>query len=103
MSRRHRMRCLHRQAAMNIPGGRHALATPDPLFSPNALIVIGYGPGGFEEKAFTSLQELVSFKDKWPVIWIDIDGLGNSELILSLGNFFGLPVLVLEDIFDVNR
>lgn len=105
MGRRHRRK--HRRSiiatTVSQPGARHALATPDALYSPESISVIGYGPAGYEEHVFTKVEDIATFSSKWPVLWIDIDGLGNSPLILALGKYFCLPTLVLEDVFDVSR
>ena len=85
------------------PGARHALKTRDPLFSPNTMNVIGYGPSGFDEVAYTRVSDIAEFANKWPVTWVDVDGLGNSELILAIGKELGLPILLLEDVFNTNH
>ena len=64
---------------------------------------MGYGPEGYEELRCNHISELAEFMAKWPVVWIDVDGLGNSELILSLGKELKLPILLLEDVFNASH
>jgi len=105
MSNRRSRKRRHGSGASHInkPGARHLLATPDPLASPQNVTVVGYGPMGCAELSITKLDDITALQNKWPVIWVDVDGLGNSELILAIGKLFNLPTLVLEDVFDVGR
>lgn len=64
---------------------------------------MGYGPNGSDQVALNDISEIAAFSQKWPVVWIDIDGLGNVELAQSLATLYGLDRLVLEDIFDTGH
>lgn len=46
----------------------------------------------------TSVENCLSFKDKPTVSWINVSGLGQSEIIDKLGTSFGLHQLTIDDI-----
>ncbi len=58
---------------------------------------IGYSPA---DVAFTELEldAVEDFVAKWPVVWIDVVGLGDATFISEIGAKFGLHPLVLEDV-----
>ncbi len=79
------------------------LSAIDAAYSPCTVTVTGYGPGGFEEINLTKIDDIAAISAKWPVVWVDVDGLGNSQLIMDLGKACGLDQLALEDIFDTRH
>lgn len=85
------------------PGALAPLAAVSPQHAPKNVTVVGYGPQGYEERAEATLSDIVELRAKWPVVWADVDGLGNAELVTSIGELLGLDRLVLEDIFDTHQ
>ena len=102
-SLRRRRRALH-AAIPDITPGTPAPASPcAPVYNPKAITVMGYGPGGYEEITLSHIDELEALATRWPVVWIDVDGLGNMDLTQSLAHYFDLDRLVMEDIFDTSH
>ena len=51
-----------------------------------------------EERKLSSIEQCFDYKDKPGVIWINIDGVKDTEMLHKLGKGFGLHPLLLEDI-----
>lgn len=68
-----------------------------------AMSLIGYGPLGFIETGLTSPDEIRNYIGKFPVIWVNVDGLGSAEIIQRIGEIFQLHPLALEDTMNVHQ
>jgi magnesium transporter len=72
--------------------------------SPHPVIrVFAYGPDEVVEQEISEPQRVRDFLDKWPVLWVDVEGLGDVETIRALGEIFGLHRLALEDVLNVHQ
>lgn len=87
----------------NAPGELVPLGAQNAHHSPKSVTVLGYGPTGYEERTDAGIEVITELRAKWPVVWVDVDGLGNTQLITSIGDLLGLDRLVLEDIFDTHQ
>ena len=99
---------------MNRPGrkrqrrwaGHHAPGTsPGTLVvpagaKPTRVRLIAYGPDRIEERELSDAKELAALRGKWPVLWVDVDGLGDVAMLEALGTIFGLHRLALEDVLN---
>ncbi len=65
--------------------------------------VLGYGPEGCEEHTLADLSRLDELLGRHAVTWIDVDGVGDLELIRGLGRRFRIHPLVLEDVVHVHQ
>lgn len=70
---------------------------------PPAITLIEYGPEQLEERKDLGLDELLTHLDNELVTWINIDGLGDLEVLRTLGQRFHLHPLALEDVLDTNQ
>jgi magnesium transporter len=64
---------------------------------------MAYGPDDMVEQSISHLQQLQDFLDKWPVLWIEVEGLGDAETIRALGELLGLHRLALEDVLNTHQ
>jgi magnesium transporter len=62
-----------------------------------------FGPDGFSEEAIESPLDLQSLLEAWPVVWVDVDGLGDERTLRQLGEIFGLHRLALEDVVSAGQ
>jgi magnesium transporter len=85
------------------PGAAPGSVVPDPGAPRPIVRVIAYGPGEFIEKPIASLDELPTLLARHPVTWINIDGLGDADVITRLGEMFGLHALALEDVVNTHQ
>ena len=103
---------------MKLPGQkrrrRRRLAPHEPGVAPGTLVVpadarptklrvIAYGPDRIEERELTDPRELRALRGQWPVLWVDIDGLGDVAALEGLGAIFGLHRLALEDVLNLTQ
>lgn len=65
--------------------------------------VIAFGPDKVVEEKIENLERLSNFVGKWPVTWINVEGLGDADTIMDLGAMFGLHRLALEDVVNVHQ
>lgn len=83
------------------PGAPPGTLIPEVGARRPVLQLIGYGPDGAEERGLrdsTDLAPLRAFLDRFPVTWINVDGLADTELVRKLGSMFDIHPLVLEDV-----
>ena len=59
--------------------------------------------GNFEEREITDLTELAAAKDSDSVTWVNVAGLHEINVIESIGQFFGIHPLLLEDILTTDQ
>ena len=68
-----------------------------------AITLIEYDRTHLEERVIEDRQELLSHLDNQHVTWINIDGLGDIEVLRVLGSQFNLHPLALEDVLDTTQ
>ena len=99
--RQKRRRLMARRRAA--PGAPPGTITVDPSAPPPLLRVMAYGPGGLEERTLADPGELPELLGKQPVTWLDVDGLGNAEILSRVASVFELHPLLLEDVVNVHQ
>lgn len=65
--------------------------------------VVTYDKQNLTEKKGNTLDECLLPEKSAGIIWVNIEGLNDTQLISDLGKRFGLHPLVLEDILDINQ
>jgi len=85
------------------PGSAPGVLTVNPLSHPTELLIIGYGPDGYMEQTCSKVEEIEKFLAVWPVVWVNVIGLGDIQLIEDVGNLFALDRLSLEDVLDTSH
>ena len=111
MKAQHLMNKAHRQKRQkgSIPRRRTPPGTPpgtliaDPEAPHPVIRVLAYGPEEMMEQELSDPQHVRDFLDKWPVTWVDVEGLGDTRIIGALGEIFGLHHLALEDVVNVHQ
>lgn len=84
----------------NLPPGTLII---DPESSKPVLTVFGYSPDSFEERTLSHPDEVKEFMQKWPLIWLNVDGLGDEATLRSIAQIFNIHPLALEDIADTSQ
>jgi magnesium transporter len=98
--RRHPKDSLKRRGTAGaIPG----TITADPSAPQPVINEMLFGPEQLFEKKVTDLRELQGIVGSQPVTWIDVDGLGNAEVLKQLGKQFNLHPLALEDTINTHQ
>lgn len=85
------------------PGAPPGVLVPAPDALTTEVHVMSYGAESFEERRITRLSEIPEMLARWPVTWVNIDGLADAALIAELGKLFDLHRLALEDVLHVHQ
>lgn len=75
----------------------------DILEQETTLSLINYNQDNIEKKQIFNIDELIEYKDKKSITWVNIEGLQNVSLIESIGKTFNIHTLVLEDILNTHQ
>ena len=87
------------QAKRRVPAGSApGTLIADPEAQPSELYVIAYGPDRLVEHPLADLKELAQLIEEFPVVWVNVNGLGSVDKIAALGKVFGIHRLALEDV-----
>ena len=100
LHRRSRLRFRRRAVPVGSPPGT---LVADPDARPPEIGAMAYGPETLLEAKFDTPEELIGFGAGLPVLWVNVDGLGEPDVLLSLGESFGVHRLVLEDAINLGQ
>lgn len=64
---------------------------PDPTAFPPEIRVMAYGPEALVEETITDVSALRHFLTAWPVTWVNVDGLGNINVIQAMADHHRHP------------
>jgi magnesium transporter len=98
-SRKHQNH-FHRR---NPPGSSPGTLTIDPQASHPKINVTAYSPESEIEDVVPDVESIRGYLSKWPVVWINVEGLGDAETIRKIGEVFDLHRLALEDVINVHQ
>jgi len=73
----------------------------DPEAGLSQVAVIAYGPDGCHEEPDADLTAIPLLMGQWPVVWVNVDGLGDEKVLRRLAEMFSLHQLALEDVANV--
>ena len=95
----------HRRPAQRAPAGSApgTLATPPAGAAPTTVRMIAYGPERLTEATIAAVSDLDRVEPGAQVTWIDVQGLGDLDVLRALGERFGLHPLALADIVHPNQ
>lgn len=69
--------------------------------APTVIVLIDYCQSKATRLQLASPEDCIPHLDTESVSWVDVQGLGNEDVLQRLGKVFGLHPLVLEDIVNV--
>jgi hypothetical protein len=91
---------LQRRSA---PGTEPGTLIADPLAQSPRINVIAFGADDLHEEQNVEAGQIGALVDRYPVTWVDVQGLGDVNVICALGEVFGLHRLALEDVVNVHQ
>lgn len=97
--KRSKMKLRRRNKIGSAPG----TVSTDPNAQATSIRVMCYSANAIHEQAINSVNDLRGMLNKWPMIWIDVCGLGTASTILQLGELLSLHPLALEDAVNVHQ
>lgn len=83
------------------PGTSPGYLRPREGATPPRVTVLAYGPHEMTEHTVDDLQTIATMRGKWPVLWVNVDGVDHVETVRALGTIFQLHRLALEDVVNV--
>ena len=88
-----------------IPGEPPGVLKPraEPAAHPPVITLIEYDRAHLDERTITNTDELLPHLDNPRITWINIDGLGDIEVLRTLGSRFNLHPLALEDVLATGQ
>jgi magnesium transporter len=60
--------------------------------------VIDYTPDGLEEARYTTVEDILPYRDSPTSTWINVTGVHDAAIVRTIGEHFGLHPLIQEDI-----
>lgn len=85
------------------PGTAPGTIRSDPDAAPAVVQVMAYGRHEMTEVTIDDLELLRTMCGKWPVLWVNVDGVGDAETVRRIGEIFGLHRLALEDVVNTHQ
>lgn len=67
------------------------------------ISLIEYGPSSYHETVFASVAEGLAYQPQGPVLWLNVYGLADPQVLQAIGQRFDLHPLVLEDILNARQ
>ena len=95
-----RERIFHRRTPPGTMPG-HFIVDPDAPFP--EIRVLAWSDGTFLEKESFPVDGLPELIEGWPIVWVNVDGLGDAETLRRIGEIFGIHKLALEDVSHVHQ
>ncbi len=88
-----------------IPGEPPGALRPraEPAAHPPVVTLIEYDKAHLEERTITDKAELASCLDNQRTTWINVDGMGDIDVLRTLGAQFNLHPLTLEDVLATGQ
>lgn len=85
------------------PGAPPGTLVTDPSAPRPVMAVLAYSPQDFVEQDVSDPQQIRDFLGKWPVVWINVEGVGDAGTVTKLGELFSLHRLALEDVLHTHQ
>ena len=95
-----RRRRVHKRVP---PGSKPGTLIADPLARKPVLRAFGSGPQQCEELAPVRVEDLAGLRARHPLVWLNVDGLGDAQVVRAIGEVFGLHPLALEDVLNTHQ
>lgn len=85
------------------PGAMPGTVQIDPQALKPDITVMAYSDDDFVEQKVTDLDTLKDYLEKWPVTWVNIEGLGDADVLHKMAEVFSIHRLALEDVVNVHQ
>ena len=106
MSKRHRPNKraeIDRQRRRTAPGAAPGTLKIDPEAPHPIMRAIAYSSQNLIDRDIHDPAEITAILGQYPVTWINVDGLGDADILRKLGDIFHLHPLALEDVVNVHQ
>jgi magnesium transporter len=100
---RRKQRQRQRPRRRTVPGTPPGTITVDPQAEASKLHILAYGRDDYTEKSVTQVSEIRQYLGRYPVVWVNVDGLGDLAMLMQLAELFELHPLAMEDVVNVHQ
>jgi len=83
------------------PGSAPGVLASVPGATPPRVTAFAYGPHDLTEFEAEDLAALGRLRGHYPVVWVNVDGVGHAGTVQAIGDAFCLHRLALEDVMHV--
>jgi magnesium transporter len=97
-----REREAHRAPRLR-PGAAPGILKIDPRALETKIEVICFGPEELSERLIENLEQINECLGQHPVIWVNVEGLGNEEALRAVADIFDLHPLAMEDVVNTRQ
>ena len=70
---------------------------------PSHINVMAYSPQDVISQDDVTVEDIPALRKQWPMLWINVYGLGSADVIQGIGRIFQLHNLALEDVVSVSQ
>jgi magnesium transporter len=85
------------------PGAKPGTLVIAPEAPPTTIHVIAFDKDRFIEQEIQKPTELNAIVGRWPIVWVDVIGLGSEDKLRGLAEVFHIHPLALEDVVHVHQ
>jgi len=85
------------------PGSAPGTLVADPSAPKPVIQVITYGPDRCVEQSIRDIDDVRKYLDDWPVTWINVEGLGDVQMVARLAEILDLHRLAVEDAVNTHQ
>ena len=83
------------------PGTAPGTLAIDPEAPRPVIRVVAFGPEAFVEETVDDPAAIIAYVERWPVTWVNVDGLGDANVLNAIGERFNIHHLALADVVNV--
>ena len=105
MSKRGRNKSIRRRRLTPrvVPGSYPEHVRFDPAAMKSVVTYAAYSEEKFIEGTIENASDLEALVGKWPVLWVNVEGLGSPEIVKDIQRIFDIHALAMEDIVSVHQ
>jgi magnesium transporter len=67
------------------------------------ITLLEYSEKEYQEKQLQAGDDYLAYKDRPDVVWINVDGIQQADVVEKIGSSFGLHHLIIEDILNTGH
>jgi magnesium transporter len=98
-----KLRGLKAKVRRNKPGAKPGTLSIEPDAIPTTIRVMAYDKDRVVDQKIEDPGQLKEFVGKWPVVWVDVVGLGSEDKLRAIAEIFQMHPLALEDVVHVHQ
>jgi magnesium transporter len=85
------------------PGAMPGSLVADPEAPFPELSIMAWSDGSLVEKVSVPVDDLMGIIEGWPLVWVNVDGLGDAGTLKKIAEMFGIHKLAMEDVVHVHQ